>query len=225
MDVDVLDSEALGRRLSAAGAALGLVIGSNQCMALLKYISLLERWNAVHSLSAHESRADLLVRLVFDGFTLSAALARWAERAPRRILDVGTGAGFPAVVLAVMNPGWSITAVDPSSKKTAFVRQAAGDCSIHNLRVVQARVEDVSERDGFDAIVSRAFGSLCDVTKASASLLAPDGIWVIQKGRYPAQELAALGKDVDVFHVEPVKVPEMTEERCLVWMRRAHDER
>jgi 16S rRNA (guanine527-N7)-methyltransferase len=220
MDINVLDGEALDRRLSAAGEALGVVVESEQRGTLLKYISLLERWNAVHSLSAHESLADLLVRLVFDGLTLSAALARWAGKGRRRVLDVGSGAGFPAVVLAILNPEWSITAVDPASKKAAFVRQAAGDCGIRNLRVVQARVEKFPDADGFDAIVSRAFGSLSEVTEASGALLAPDGIWVVQKGRYPAEELAALGKEVDVFHVEPVKVPEMTEERCLVWMRR-----
>jgi 16S rRNA (guanine527-N7)-methyltransferase len=219
MCVDVVQGDGFAARLGAAGAELGLSVEPQQSQSLLKYVSLLERWNAVHNLSAHESRGDLLVRLVFDGLALFASLARRVGAGPLAILDVGSGAGFPAVVLAVMNPAWSVTATDPVAKKAAFVRQAAGECGIGNLRMVQAKVEDMPGSTCFDVIVSRAFNSLGQISRLSQHLLGPHGLWVVEKGRFPTQELTDVRDGIDVFHVEPVKVPETSEERCLVWMR------
>jgi 16S rRNA (guanine527-N7)-methyltransferase len=207
-------------RLRAAAAQVGITLDGAHAQHLLDYLGLLERWNAVHNLSALEGTADLLVHLVFDSLTVAAALVRHAEGRDLRVLDVGSGSGFPAAVIAVVQPTWGVTAIDSVAKKAAFVQQAAADSRITNLRAVRGRVEKLQATAPFDAIVSKAFGSLRKLLASTDQVLKPDGVWVAQKGRYPADEIAELPSGI-VFHVEPVTVPDLYEERCLVWLRRS----
>ena len=100
----------------------------------------------------------------------------------------------------------------------AFVQQAALNLGLPNLRGVHARVETVTET--FDVVTSRAFASLADFTQWSAASLADNGVWLAMKGKHPDQEIAALPPDVEVFHVEQLRVPGLDAERCLIWMRR-----
>src|SRR5262245_52537471 len=212
--------DGLASRLSMAAGRLGLPIDDVQVDRLLKYLMLLDRWNRVHSLSAWKSPSDLLVRHVFDGLTLVGPLRRFAGGKPLRILDAGSGPGFPAVVLALMQPGWLVTAVDAVAKKIAFVTQAAAEVGVGNLIGTHGRLEKLASPEPFDVVVSRAFGSLDALTRQTRHLLAPAGAWVAQKGLRPDDEIAKLQEDLEVFHVEPVTVPDLQAERCLVWLRR-----
>jgi len=108
--------------------------------------------------------------------------------------------------------------VDTVGKKAAFVRQVAGELGLSNLHALHARVE-VLPNAPFDVITSRAFASLPDFVRLTQGLLAPHGVWMAMKGRRPDDELAALPADIEVFHVEPLAVPGLDAERCLVWMR------
>ena len=135
------------------------------------------------------------------------------------IFMIGSGGGLPGVVLAIMEPAWSVTCVDAVAKKTSFVRQVAGDLGLPNLRAVHARVEAMPATALFDLVVSRAFASLTDFTTWSRERLAPGGAWLAMKGRAPDDEAAALAADVSVFHVEPLHVPGLDAQRCLVWLK------
>ena len=149
---------------------------------------------------------------------LRRALGKNSENHAPRILDVGSGGGLPGVVLAIVEPAWDVSCVDAVGKKAAFIRQAAGELALPNLHALHARVEALPGLP-FDVITSRAFASLPDFTRLTRPLLAPGGMWLAMKGRRPADELAALPADMDVFHVEPLTVPGLDAERCLVWMR------
>ncbi|HEU5295227.1 MAG TPA: 16S rRNA (guanine(527)-N(7))-methyltransferase RsmG [Burkholderiaceae bacterium] len=212
--------DGLASRLSSAAGRLGLPIDDVQVDKLLKYLMLLEQWNRVHSLSSWKSPSDLLVQHVFDGLTLVGPLRLYAAGTSLRILDAGSGPGFPAAVLALMQPSWFVTAVDAVAKKIAFVTQAAAELNVRNLIGRHGRLERLTSPEPVDVIVSRAFGSLEALTKQTRHLLAPAGVWVVQKGRRPDDEVAKLREDLEVFHVEPVTVPDLQAERCLVWMRR-----
>ena len=212
--------DALAGQLAAAAQQLGLTIDEVQKDKLLKYLMLLENWNRVHSLSAWKNPSDLLVRHVVDSLTLLGPLRRHAAGARLRVLDAGSGPGFPASVLAVMEPEWLVTAVDAVAKKVAFIRQAAAEVGISNLVASHSRLEKLVVGDLFDVVVSRALGSLKDMTAKTRHLLLPSGVWVAQKGRRPDREAAELPRDLRVFHVEPVTVPDLPVERCLVWIRR-----
>jgi 16S rRNA (guanine527-N7)-methyltransferase len=214
------DWDDLSRRLQVGARQLSLPIEGAQVRQLLGYLSHLDRWNSVHSLSAWKSPSDFLVHHVFDSMTLVNPLGRFARGRLLHILDAGSGPGFPAVVLATMRPDWSVVAVDAVGKKVAFVRQAATEAGIPNLVGVHARLENLVRSTPFDIVVSRAFGSLDSLAAQTSHLLAPEGVWVAQKGLVPKEEMAQLREEFQAFHVEPVTVPELDVERHLVWMRR-----
>jgi 16S rRNA (guanine527-N7)-methyltransferase len=112
-----------------------------------------------------------------------------------------------------------VTCVDTVAKKAAFIQQVAVSLGLPHLKGLHARVETLP--GPYDMISSRAFSSLPDFVKGSRQALAPQGVWVAMKGKHPQEELAALPADVDVFHVEPLTVPGLSAERCIVWMRLA----
>jgi 16S rRNA (guanine527-N7)-methyltransferase len=208
-------------QLSAGCAQLGLTLEPAETEQLLAYLALLQRWNKVYNLSAVRDPAEMLTHHLLDCLAVVPPLRRHAQGRPLRILDVGSGGGLPGVVLAILQPDWSVTCVDAVAKKASFVRQVAGDLALPNLRAVHARVEEMPESAKFDVIVSRAFASLADFTAWSRDRLAPGGVWLAMKGRSPDDEVMALGPDVSVFHVEPLHVPGLNAQRCLVWLSSA----
>lgn len=183
------------------------------------YLDLLQRWNATYNLTAVRDPAQMRIQHVADCLAVIAPLQRWrASHLVRRVLDVGSGAGLPAVVIAAMLPDVEVVSVDAVGKKAAFVRQAAGELRLPNLRAEHARVEQL--RAGrFELVTSRAFSSLADFVTLTKTQLAEGGVWMAMKGRRPDDEVAALPSGITMFHVEPLVVPGLDAERCLVWLR------
>ena len=196
-------------------AELGLAPTEAQASALLRYIDLLQRWNATYNLTAVRDRASMVTQHLADCLAVIPPLQRHAEGG--RLLDVGSGGGLPGVVIAIMLPGWDVSCIDAVAKKTAFVRQVAGTLTLPNLHAVHERVEDL-KAPPFDVVISRAFASLAGFTALTRRLLAPGGVWLAMKGRTPDLEMAELPADIDVFHVERLRVPGLQAERCLVWL-------
>lgn len=224
-DAGAPERDASRVQLCAGSAQLGVPLEPAETDRLLAYLALLQRWNKVYNLSAVRDPAVMLTHHLLDCLAVVPPLRRHAKDRKLRILDVGSGGGLPGVVLAILQPQWLVTCVDAVAKKTSFVRQVAGDLDLPNLRAVHARVEELPASEQFEVIVSRAFASLADFTAWSRDRLAPGGVWLAMKGRAPEDEVAELGKDVSVFHVEPLHVPGLQAQRCLVWLRRAdkHD--
>jgi 16S rRNA (guanine527-N7)-methyltransferase len=198
---------------------------------LLNYVDLIQKWNKVYNLTAVRDPAEMLTHHLLDSLAIVAPLRRHTHCQSARVLDVGSGAGLPGTVLAIVCPELTVTCVDTVAKKAAFIQQAAVTLKLPNLRGVHARVEEL-KTEPFDIVTSRAFSSLIDfvtLTRFHVKQPALDiaagqtgegaGVWMAMKGKHPADELAALPKDVEVFHVEPLDVPGLGAERCLVWMR------
>jgi len=202
--------------IDAVCRELGLSPEPAQTAALAKYLALLQRWNATHNLTAIREPAAMLTQHLADCLAVIPPLHR--HMAQGRLLDVGSGGGLPGVVIAVMLPAVEVVCVDAVGKKAAFIRQAAGVLGLRNLRAVHARVEDLREAP-FEVITSRAFASLADFVALTRRHLGADGVWLAMKGREPADEIAALPADTEVFHVEPLRVPGLDAQRCLIWMR------
>ncbi len=139
------------------------------------------------------------------------------KTAPVRLLDVGSGAGLPGVVIAICCPEISVTCVDTVAKKAAFIQQVAVTLKLPNLRGVHARVESLT--GPFDIISSRAFASLADFVAGSHAAMGEGALWLAMKGKHPSDEIAALPASVKVFHVEQLQVPGLNAERCIIWMR------
>jgi 16S rRNA (guanine527-N7)-methyltransferase len=208
--------------LDAGLEALGLVLSPEQRRQLLAYLGLIAKWNKVYNLTAVRDPADMLTHHLLDSLAALGPLQRHLSAQGLQqasLLDVGSGAGLPGIVFAIGCPELQVSCVDTVSKKAAFIQQAAGELGLKNLRGVHARVESLT--GSFDVVSSRAFASLLDFTTWSRQALAPAGVWLAMKGKHPADELAALPAQVQVFHVEPLSVPGLEAERCIIWMRAA----
>jgi 16S rRNA (guanine527-N7)-methyltransferase len=129
---------------------------------------------------------------------------------------------LPGVVFAICCPEVDVSCVDTVAKKAAFIQQAAAALKLPNLHGIHARVETLA--GPFDVVSCRAFAALADFTAWSRQALAPHAVWLAMKGRHPSDEIAALPATVQVFHVEPLTVPGLDAERCIVWMRPAATE-
>lgn len=210
--------------LEAGIRQLGLDLSPAQVDALMEFQALLGKWNKVYNLTAVRDPQEMLTHHLLDSLAAVPALRRHLERMPARegrmaMLDVGSGGGLPGVVFAICCPQIDVHCVDTVGKKAAFIQQAAAALRLPNLRGIHSRVEQLSTL--YPLISCRAFASLVDFTAWSRQALEPGGVWLAMKGRHPDDEIAALPADIAVFHVEPLKVPDLDAERCIVWLRPA----
>jgi len=203
--------------LRSGAQALGLNLSEAQVQHLLDDMALIQKWNKVYNLTALRDPADMLTHHLLDSLTAIAPLTRHTQGQPTRVLDVGSGGGLPGVVLAICMPELNVSCVDTVAKKAAFVQQVAVSLKLPNLCGIHARVESLT--DPYAVICSRAFASLPDFVTWSRSALAEGGVWMAMKGKHPQDEITALPADVHVFHVEPLSVPGLDVERCMVWLK------
>ena len=216
--------------------ALGLHIEEHQQSQLLSYMDLMGKWTRVYNLTAVRDPEEMLTHHVLDSLSVVSPLRRQLEvlradrlskpqgdqdldelRKPIALLDVGSGAGLPGVMIAITCPDIQVTCLDAVAKKVAFIQQVTATLKLSNLTGLHARIETVTMP--FDIISSRAFASLSDFVNGSNKALGAGGIWMAMKGKNPEEELAALLEIVKVFHVEQLQVPGLDAQRCLVWMR------
>jgi 16S rRNA (guanine527-N7)-methyltransferase len=202
---------------------LELELSDAQISALLDYIALIQKWTRVYNLTAVRDPEEMLTHHVLDSLAVVAPLRRQLHsmglNESIRLLDVGAGAGLPGVVLAICCPTMVVHCVDTVAKKAAFIQQASVSLKLPLLRGIHARVESLTEP--YAVVTSRAFASLADFTLWSKGALSEQGVWMAMKGKNPEAEVAQLPAEVAVFHVEPLVVPGLDAERCLVWMRKA----
>ncbi|MGF6350191.1 16S rRNA (guanine(527)-N(7))-methyltransferase RsmG [Variovorax sp. W2I14] len=204
--------------LRAGAAALGVTLSDRQAEQLLAYGTLMLKWNKVYNLTAVRDPAGVMTHHLLDSLAVIAPLQRQYPK-QGRLLDVGSGAGLPGVIIAIMRPDIDVSCLDAVAKKAAFVQQVAVELELPNLRGLHARVELLE--GNYNVISSRAFASLPDFFNGSKHLLAADGVWLAMKGKTPSDELAVLPSEVAVFHVEQLTVPGLDAERCIVWARKA----
>lgn len=212
----------LAQSLNDGIQALGLELTPQQIAQLLDFLALLQKWNKVYNLTAVRDPQEMLTHHLLDSLAAVLPLRRYLAGAPGagqgvRLLDVGSGGGLPGVVFAICCPDVDVSCVDTVAKKAAFIQQAAAALALRNLHGIHARVETLS--GPFDVVSCRAFAALADFTAWSRQALAPHGVWLAMKGKHPGDEMAALPADVTVFHVEPLTVPGLQAERCIIWLR------
>lgn len=209
----------LAAQLRSGAAALGLELPEQRQAQLLAYLDLIGKWNKVYNLTAVREPQDMLVQHLLDSLAVIRPLRRHTGGQPMRVLDVGSGGGLPGVVIAICCPELAVDCVDTVGKKAAFIQQVAAQLQLPNLRGLHDRVERIA--GPYEVVCSRAFASLPDFVNWSGTALAEQGAWLAMKGKHPAQEIAELPREAEVFHVEQLQVPGLGAERCIVWMRRA----
>jgi 16S rRNA (guanine527-N7)-methyltransferase len=197
--------------LLAAGARdIGIVLDSSGAEKLLKLVDELELGNAQFNLTAIRDRLGMLRKHVLDSLSLQPYLRG------SRVADIGTGAGFPGLPLAIVNPQRRFTLVEATGKKARFVEQTVLRLGCENVQVEHARAENYRPFELFDTVVARALSSLADFAAYAGHLCAPDGRLLAMKGKRPDEEISALPKSFRVLAVHRLKVPGLDDERHLV---------
>lgn len=228
MTMTVSHNDVLRSQLQAGAEALGLGLEDGQVGQLMDFLALLQKWNKVYNLTSVRDPQEMMTHHLLDSLAAVAPLRRHLATLESqglaagtvRLLDVGSGGGLPGVVFAICCPGVDVSCVDTVGKKAAFIQQAAVSLKLRNLHGVHARVETLTTP--FDIISCRAFASLPDfVTWSQGALATPHGVWLAMKGKHPEDEIAALPAGASVFRVEPLSVPGLEAERCIIWLKPA----
>jgi len=205
----------LDRRLANGAAEIGLSLGRGERDKLLQYLVLLEKWNQVYNLTAIRDREKMVSGHLLD------CLAVIPYVTGARVLDAGSGAGFPGIPVAVARPGIQVTLVDSNHKKAAFLRQVVADLQLKNTTVVCERVETWQAAEKFDCIISRAFAEIAEFIALTDHLLAPGGVFAAMKGVHPFEEIERLPPAFRVKQVHAFAVPGLGAQRHLVMIERA----
>lgn len=199
-------------KLSAGVTAAHLQVSMESQSKLIRYLELLQRWNKVHNLTAVRDPDEMVTLHLLDSLVVLPYIK------VKRLLDVGSGAGFPGIVLAICLPDLHVTTVDSVQKKATFMRQAKAELQLDNLQVVAGRVEQFKPADKFDVVISRAFSDLNLFVNLTQHLIADQGEWFAMKGVYPVDELAALKEKTELVPtvVHELQVPGLDAKRHLV---------
>ena len=195
-------------------AEAGLPIDAQKQQKLLAYLTLMQKWNKVHNLTAVRDADEMVVLHLLDSLVVLPFIDGKA------LLDVGSGAGLPGIPLAICLPDLKVTVIDSNNKKVSFMRQAKAELGIDNLEVLGGRVEEIAPNRKFDMVISRAFSDLDLFISLTHQLCDAQGKWLAMKGVYPEAELAELEKNTGITasKTEELKVPGLAAQRHLVFL-------
>jgi 16S rRNA (guanine527-N7)-methyltransferase len=188
-------------------AKLGIHLTESSLTKLLGFISILLKWNRIYNLTAIRNPDDIVLRHVLDSFSIVPYISG------ARIIDVGTGAGFPGIPCALALPDHQFILLDSHGKKTRFLTHAVVSLGLSNVEIVQARVEEYAPGYCFNTVTARAFATLEKIIAQTRHLCCVGGQILVMKGRYPTAELEKVTQNVKVYKLD---VPGLNEQRHLV---------
>ena len=191
-------------------AAFPFALPDETALQCARYCHLLHKWNGVYNLTSVRDVRLMVPRHIMD----SLSIQPWLQG--QHILDAGCGAGLPGIPLAIANPDRHFTLVDSNHKKTRFVRQAVVECTLKNVTVINARIEDVELDQPVDTLVSRAFTSIENFIEGTAHMMTASTRILAMKGTYPLAELESIPSGYSVQQVEKLQVPGLDADRHLV---------
>lgn len=205
------------RRLRLGLERLGLDVGLTG--PLMRYLAELEKWNATYNLSGIKIVDEMVLRHLLDSLTVLPALPALVDGS--RLIDIGSGAGVPGLILAIARPGLNVTTLDSAGKKARFMRHAIRALGLTNADVFEGRAEDHAPADTYDFIISRAFASLSDFVTVTEHLAGPDSRWLAMKAHVDEAERSALPERFVIESTVRLPVPGLDEMRQLLVIRAA----
>lgn len=178
------------------------------------YLDLLQEWNHTFNLTAITQREEMVTHHLLDSLSVLPYVTG------KNLLDVGTGAGFPGMVLAIAKPDLEVTLLDSAGKKTRFLQQVKAALKLSHVTVVHGRVEEYHPEQLFDQIISRAFSDLTKFVTCTSHLCKKNGQFLAMKGRLPEEEIKALPPEFTVTAVHRLEIPGLSAERHLIAMEK-----
>jgi len=200
------------QQLCAGLKELKVNFDEQQIEQLKSYLVLLNKWNKTHNLTAITDIQQMIDLHILDSLSVLSAING------KNLLDVGSGAGLPGLIIAIFKPSVQISSVDTRGKKIQFQQLAAATLGLNNFQAIHSRVEEYQVTEYYDQIVSRAFSSLENFIQWTQHLLHADGEWLAMKGQLPQDELKVL---VDQYALQPdsiktLQLPNVRAERHLL---------
>jgi 16S rRNA (guanine527-N7)-methyltransferase len=203
--------------LQSGAAQLGVALDDAAARKLLQLLDELDIWNERMNLTAIRERPQQITKHLLDSLSVHSYLHG------TRIADIGTGAGFPGLPLAIVAPHMHFTLIDSTAKKLKFIDHVAALLGLANVETVHTRAESYRPKERFDCVISRAVGPVETFVKWAGHLCAGGGRLLAMKGRYPTDELTKLPSGWKLATVHRLSVPGLDEERHLVEICRSHD--
>lgn len=211
------DEDVAPKTLLEGALALGLTLSPQQAGALITLLDELDDWNQRMNLTAIRQREAQITKHVLDSLSIHSFLRG------TRIIDVGTGAGFPGLPLALIHPERQFMLLDATAKKLRFVEHAAARIGLANVATVHTRAEDYQPKERFDTVIARAVGPVGRFVEWCGHLCVGGGRLLAMKGRRPDDEIKGLPSGWKIAAVHRLDVPALDEERHLVEICRSHD--
>ncbi len=203
-------------RLAQGCQDLGIELTDRQTQQIGAYVQALHKWNKTYNLTAIKNVDSMLSLHVLDSLSVVKPLLPYLGK---RIIDVGTGAGLPGLLLAIVWPQQSVYLLDTNGKKTRFIMQCKHHLGLHNVTVINQRVQQYQPPMVYDVVISRAFAAINDMLIGCQHLLAYKGVFAAMKGQYPTQEVAQMPPGFAVEKSVKLSVPYLHVERHLLLIK------
>lgn len=197
----------LTEQVKNATKLFDLDVTEEQIQLFNRYINLLAKWNKAFNLTAVRNIDEMLDRHLIDSLSIAKSIKG------SRFIDVGTGPGLPGIPLAILYPEKTFYLLDSNGKKSRFQQQSKQELKLHNIEIVNSRVDEYQPEQAFDGVLSRAFATLEDMVQGANHLCADGGKFFAMKGVYPEDELQAISKP---YKVHPIVWKGNDSERHLV---------
>ena len=195
------------KKLLCEGAkTMDISLTDEQVRQLLDYHALINKWNKVYNLSAIRDPLESIKKHFLDSFSILEFIK------PGLLLDVGSGAGLPGIIIAIMKPKTNVFVIDSVGKKCRFMQTVKTELGLENLTVINNRVESFNYPESFSQITSRAFASAIDTVNKTKHLIANDGRYLLMKG----DNIALENIENMESKVHVLKVPFVSDNRSLL---------
>ena len=198
----------LATMLAQAIDELGLTLSAQQQRTLLLYLDQLLLWNNAYNLTAITDPVEALIKHIIDCLAIITHLPSGS------LLDIGTGAGLPAVIIAICQPERQCTALDSNQKKIRFIKQISSELGLSNMQPIASRIE--AHEASYEVVTSRAFASLIDFVEVAQPRLAGNGHLCAMKGKAPSDEELQALSDAWQIRTIALKVPRLQDSRHLI---------
>lgn len=201
-------------RLLKGLQALSIAQADSVAAQLLRYRDLLQKWNKIHNLTAIRDDEDIVSHHFLDSLSILPHIKG------TQLLDFGSGAGFPGLVLAIARPDLAVTLVDANQKKTRFLQQVVAELGLKNTVIAHDRIEQFQPDAKFDTLTSRAVATLSEQVAMCQHLMDRGSVLLAMKGEPSAAELEAVPPGFHINDVIPLEVPGLDARRCVVQIER-----